>query len=140
MYADDTGENSTYVIKNLQDVLNTIITWCKQNILTINESKTTYCLFNHKGSTDLICKDRPLGLVLTHKYLGADITSDLSMAEYVTNVYKKASYKIHMLSRIRKFITTRAAIQIYKQIILPHLDYASFLFLWIVHTNNLYLY
>ena len=49
------------------------------------------------------------------------------MDEYVLNVSKKAGYKIHMLSRIRRYITSHAASLIYKQTILPYLDYASFL-------------
>ena len=48
------------------------------------------------------------------------------MYEYVKNVYKKANYKVFMFSKIRKYINTFAAIMIYKQTILPSLDYASF--------------
>ena len=48
------------------------------------------------------------------------------MGEYVSNGYKKASFKIHMLSRIRRYITTHAATLIYTQTILPYLDYAIF--------------
>ena len=48
------------------------------------------------------------------------------MGEYVSNGYKKASFKIHMLSRIRRYITTHAATLTYKQTILPYLDYAIF--------------
>ena len=135
MYADDTVVLSTdndtnLMLHNLQNNLNVTIVWCNINKLTINESKTNYCLFNHKGSIDiapLSCKGKRLGLVSSYKYLGADITNDLSMDEYVSNVYKKASYKIHMLSMIRSYITVHAATQIYKQTILPYLDYASFL-------------
>ena len=35
------------------------------------------------------CKDQLLGLVTSYKYLGVDITNDLNMDEYVSNVYKK---------------------------------------------------
>ena len=41
-------------------------------------------------------------------------------------IKKKASFKIHMLSKIRRYITTHAATLIYKQTILPYLDYACF--------------
>ena len=40
--------------------------------------------------------------------------SDLNMDEYVSNVNKKAGYKIHMLSKIRRYITGHAASLIYK--------------------------
>ena len=135
MYADDTvliaSDNDVEsVTSTLQTNIDTISSWCQINKLTINESKTKYCLFNHKKDTQSfapMCNGQPLGLVQSYKYLGVDITSDLGMDDYVSNVYRKASYKIHMLSKIRKYITVHAATQIYKQTILPYLDYASFL-------------
>ena len=133
MYADDTvilstGCDADAVVCDLQKTLDILTNWCSINKLTINESKTKYCLFNQKGNINfhpLLCKGKSLGLVSSYKYLGADITSDLNMDEYVSNVYKKDSYKIHMLSKIRRYVTTYAATQIYKQTILPYLDYAS---------------
>ena len=135
MYADETvvfaSDYDVYsIISKLQSYINTISEWCKTNKLTINESKTKYCLSNYHNDTCPImlrCNEHRLGLVRSYKYLGVDITNDLNMDEYVSNVYKKASYKIHMLSKIRKYITIYAAGQIYKQTILPYLDYASFM-------------
>ena len=133
MYADDTvlfesDPNAAVVLTRLQNNLDVITKWCDMNLLTINELKTKYCLFNHSNQNQqkLQCKGQKLGMVNSYKYLGVDITSDLNMDEYVSNVYKKASYKIHMLSKIRRYITTHAANLIYKQTILPYLDYASF--------------
>ena len=59
--------------------------------------------------------------------LGFDVTRDLDMNAYVKNVHKKANYKTYMFSKIRKYITKYAAIMIYKQTILPYMDYSSFL-------------
>ena len=134
MYADDTvlyasDLDSKLMINTLQNDFNTIVSWCDRNQLTINDSKTKYCLFNYSENDlqPILCKGKSLGMVQSYKYLGADITRDLSMDEYVFNVYKKASYKVHMLSKIRTHITKHAAILIYKQTILPYLDYSSFL-------------
>ena len=108
MYADDTvlfesDPNAAVVLTRLQNNLDVITKWCDMNLLTINELKTKYCLFNHSNQNQqkLQCKGQKLGIVNSYKYLGVDITSDLNMDEYVYNVYKKASYKIHMLSKIR---------------------------------------
>ena len=49
------------------------------------------------------------------------------MDTFVKNVYKNANYKVSMFSKIRKYITTYAATLIYKQTIVPFLDYACFL-------------
>ena len=45
----------------------------------------------------------------------------------VSHVKKVVSSKVKALSRIRKYITTKCAISIYKQTILPLFDYAGFL-------------
>ena len=134
MYADDTvaftsGKNSGEVNRLSQKSLNRIISWCDSNKLTINENKTKVCLFNNKGysDNDILCKGKPLERVNSYKYLGVDVAFDLNSDEYVKNVYKKVNYKVYMFSKIRKFITTHAAIMIYKQTIVPYLDYASFL-------------
>ena len=49
------------------------------------------------------------------------------MNEYVNNAYKKANNKVYMFSKIRKCITTYASIMIYKQTILPFMDYSGLL-------------
>ena len=74
----------------------------------------------------IIIITQTLEKVESYKYLGVDITSDLNMNPYVNNVYKKANYKVYMFSKIRKYITRYAAIMIYKQTILPYMDYCSF--------------
>ena len=133
MYADDTvlfasDSDPILMLSRLQNSFNLITSWCNINLLTINESKTKYCIFNDNSQNPYImkCNGQSLGNVASYKYLGVDITSDLNMDEYVSNVYKKASIKIYMLSKIRRYITTHAATLIYKQTILPYLDYASF--------------
>ena len=106
-----------------------IVKWCDENRLTINEQKTKYTVFNNKSndsSPTLKCKDHSLENVNSYKNLGVDITSNLDMNNYVHNVYKKANYKVYMFSKIRKYITKFAAIMIYKQTILPYMDYCSF--------------
>ena len=135
MYADDTvvftsGSDPHDIISESQEQFDNIITWCELNKLTINENKTKTTIFNN-NTTDLIdtvtYKGKPLENVKTYKYLGVDICDDLNMDLYVKNVYKKVNYKVYMFSKIRKYITTYAANMIYKQTILPYLDYASFL-------------
>ena len=94
MYADDTvlfssDTDQKVLTEHLQYNSNSIVRWCDMNLLTINESKTKFCLFNQEHSEPVNtpkCKGQPLGLVSSNKYLGADITSNLNMDEYVLNV------------------------------------------------------
>ena len=135
MYADDTvvhttGNDITDIIRESQVLFDNIISWCETNKLTINENKTKTTIFNNKDNrnmTNINYKTQPLENVKSYKYLGVDICEDLNMDTYVKSVYKKVNFKVYMFSRIRKFITKHAAVMIYKQTIVPYLDYASFL-------------
>ena len=134
MYADDTvvftsGNNFHSTLSDSQSRFD-IISWCELNKLTINERKTKTTFFNSKSDDVLekiTFKGEPLENVKSYKYLGVDICDDLNMDIYVKNVYRKINYKVYMFSKIRSYITTYAANMIYKQTIVPYLDYASFL-------------
>ena len=113
-----------------QSNFDNIIKWCEINKLTINEKKTKITIFNVNNDVsadNIVYKTRPLEQVKSYKYLGVNICDDLNMDTYVNNVYKKVNYKVYMFSRIRKYITKYAAVMIYKQTIIPYLDYAGFL-------------
>ena len=133
MYADDTviynsSETAENSLKHQQQVLSTVLEWCNYNKLTINENKTKYSFFNNRSNTvdpsiKLQCKHHTLERVNSYKYLGVDVTDDLDMNMYVNSIYKKANYKVYMFSKIRRYITKYAAIMLYKQTILPYMDY-----------------
>ena len=48
------------------------------------------------------------------------------MNEHIDNMWKKANTKVGILSKVRRFITQKTAINIYKCMIRPHLDYIDF--------------
>ena len=62
-----------------------------------------------------------------YKYLGVDIDNKLSYGDMVYNTYVKANKKLFTLRRIRPYVTQSVAALIYKQFVLPILDYADFL-------------
>ena len=60
-------------------------------------------------------------------YLGVTFDDVMSLGPLMKHVKKRFSNKIFMLCKIRKFQTFDAAVLVYKQIILPILDYAGFM-------------
>ena len=70
----------------------------------------------------------PLSNVMAYKYLGIDLDRNLTYEAAVHNTYIKANKKLFTLRKIRPYVTQRVAALIYKQFILPILDYADFLF------------
>ena len=62
-------------------------------------------------------------LIVQRKSLGVTIVKNLNWSTHVKSIVKKVSSCIGALKRIRPFIPTEIAIQIYKMLILPHFDY-----------------
>ena len=139
MYADDTvllteKGNPEDVVKEMQEVLNCTTTWCSQNKLTINAKKTKHMLVlrnkdltNTSNALEVNTSGTALSNVVSYKYLGVDIDRNLSYEEAVHNTYIKANKKLFTLRKIRPYVTQGVAALIYKQFILPILDYADFL-------------
>ena len=73
--------------------------------------------------------NRPISFVQHFCYLGAILDNQMSMLQEYKAVYRKVEYKIFMLGKLRYFLDKRAALLVYKQAILPFVDYAGFLLL-----------
>ena len=109
--------------------------WCHNNKLTVNAKKTKHMLAlrnnNYPGVVEsLVVKmsNTALANVSTYKYLGADLDRNLSHENAVHNTYLKANKKLFTLRKIRPYLSQEVSALIYKQYILPILDYAAFLF------------
>ena len=140
MYADDTvilthGTSATTATDTMQEVLTRVTTWCNTNKLTINVKKTKHMLVsrvvNHElelGVPILHVNGEPLSNVESYHYLGVCLNRKLSFDETVRDTYIKANKKLYTLRRIRPYISTSVAMLVFKQFILPILDYGDFLF------------
>ena len=86
---------------------------------------------NYAGDVEsLVVKmsNTALANVSTYKYLGVDLDRNLSYENAVHNTYLKANKKLFTLRKIRPYLSQEVSALIYKQYILPILDYAAFLF------------
>ena len=66
-----------------------------------------------------------LDVVHNYNYLGVKIDDKLSFESFMREKCNKVNMRIHQLSKLRKFITTNVARLIYKQTILPVVEYAD---------------
>ena len=69
-----------------------------------------------------------LGKVPANKYLGVDLDRNMTYENAVHNTYVKANKNLFTLLKIRPYISQSTAALIYKQFILPILDYVEFMF------------
>ena len=136
LYADDTVLVETCIdiytsYLNLQADLDNIANWCKGNKLTINIKKTKSMLYGSSYRIKNIQLQKfsldgeQIDFVQQYKYFGITLDSTFTFKQQAQNTIKIVSHKILLLYKIRKFINEHAAIQIYKTMILPYLDYGD---------------
>ena len=134
MYADDTlliskAENMVEVHEKAQKALQSISNWCSANRLSLNLAKTKYMVIKHNrvnNETELKLNGHTINNVHQYEYLGMVLDDKLAMNNYLDVMWKKANAKVGILAKIRRFISEKTAIRIYKCMIRPHLDYIDF--------------
>ena len=135
IYADDTllisrGANIDECILKGQDTLDSIISWCDLNKLTINVKKTKSMIIklkNVQSNVNRYIHGEKIDFVNSFAYLGIRIDHNLSMNNHVDSIYKKCTTKLGMLYKIRNFISQNTALSIYKAMIRPYMDYGDFI-------------
>ena len=124
--------------------LNNVQKWCSRNRLSLNVAKTKVMSFmsDHKRRINkdplkLYMKGRDIELVNTYRYLGVQIDCWLNGDAHFTKTAQTLGYKLRTFSRIRRFLTTRAALTVYNSTILPIIDCCDlFQNLWNVDKLN----
>ena len=108
--------------------------WCEQNRLKLSISKSKSLLigsvskFEHVDyAQKLSLNDLELDIFPKYKYLGAVLDRYMSLTGLVSMVKKNVISQLFKLRKIRRMITTKCAIDIYKQTILPLFDYPGFM-------------
>ena len=139
LFADDcilylSGNNWPNIHAKMQEDFNTIIDWTLRNNLRLNASKTQSMVVstnsrvsNLSNPAQLKYMDSTIKFVRQCTYLGIVIDNTMSLVPLVKNVKKKVTNKMFMLRKLRKYLTFDASVSIYKQMILPIIDYAGFL-------------
>ena len=134
LYADDmlilsSNMNIENMMLALQTKMNKIYDWCISNKLTINESKTKYMIVTNRNvetTCQISIAGKTLGRVNHYEYLGMIMDNKLNMDKQIESMYKKATKKLGILSRIRMFISCKTAAKIYKTMIRPQIEYVDF--------------
>ena len=98
--------------------------------MSINLTKTKYMLIKHtkvNHEPHVKIGEYKISTVSLFKYLGMALDDKLTMNHYLDSMWKKTNAKIGILTKIRRFITEKTAVRIYKCMVRPHLDYIDFL-------------
>ena len=118
--------------EQLQADMTNTYDWSSKNCITINKKKTkTMSITRHRSHykpPPLIIKinDVTLEEVNNYQYLGVCIDNNLNFKQHVSNTIRGMGHKVSLLGRIRKFLEEEQSLILYKQMIIPYPDYASF--------------
>ena len=148
MYADDTvvyisHKDPEVAIALIQSDLINLCTWCNRNKLTINCKKTKYCLYGMRSSIkkskmldiQLSLNANILERVCSYKYLGLILDEHLTYNKHVKEMTKLISHKLYLMSKIRRYITQDACINIFKTMVLSVIEYCDIVYAGTTQTN-----
>ena len=115
--------------------------WCRTNHVNLNIGKTKLCNYGSRtilnnnnmlltlNGQDLICVNQ-------YKYLGVHLDDTMTLSANYNNIFKKFSHKIFQLGKIKNYLHTKTRILVYKQTVLPLVEYVSFLLFFNGKTNT----
>ncbi len=140
LYADDTaiyysGDSQIDIILALRLELDLVKEWLRANKLTLNIAKTKSMYFglrqtlNKLNHITLSIDGQELEQVQIFKYLGIMLDEALTFEHHVTYVCKKANQKNGVLRKIRKFLTQKLTLMLYKSLVLPQFDYVDVVYM-----------
>ena len=137
LYADDTvlysAANNVYASSaELKLCLYELYEWCNVNRLSINWSKTKQMVVSRDCLDDvnipvLKIDGESISNVSFYNYLGVIVDNKLQFNNFLDSKYNKVNQRVYQLGKLRKIVSSDIAITIYKQMILPLLDYADFI-------------
>ena len=124
------GNNWNAIHAVIQREFNMFVDWTVKNSLKLSDSKTQAMILGPRSKLHLLenptpfnIKGKNINFVKQYTYLGVIIDNELSLVPMYKNMEKCLVDKVYMLRKIRKYLTYKASLQIYKQTILPMIDY-----------------
>ena len=134
MFADDTSLSfATDSPGELESVINSELeslkTWLVTNRLSLNIAKTEFMTMGSRQRIGVTPDNMTIKLdgseinKIETVTLGVHIDKHLSWSVHIEKLTKKIASAIGALKRVRSFITTKTAVQIYQALIQPHFDY-----------------
>ncbi len=93
-----------------------ITSWCQDNCLSLNVSKTKELIVDFRKRqqrpyTPLMISGTPVERVSSFKYLGVNISEDLTWTTHIQTQVKKARQRLYHLRQLRKFRVSPAILK-----------------------------
>ncbi len=98
------------------DEVEILTSWCQDNCLSLNVSKTKELIVDFRKRqqwpyTPLMISGTPVERVSSFKYLGVNISEDLTWTAHIQTQVKKARQRLYHLRQLRKFRVSPAILK-----------------------------
>ncbi len=98
------------------DEVERLTSWCQDNCLSLNVSKTKEQIVDFRKRqqrpyTPLMISGTPVERVSSFKYLGVNISEDLTWTTHIQTQVKKARHRLYHLRQLRKFRVSPAILK-----------------------------
>ncbi len=105
------NDETTYL-----DEVERLTSWCQDNCLSLNVSKTKELIVDFRKRqqrpyTPLMISGTPVERVSSFKYLGVNISEDLTWTPHIQTQVKKARQRLYHLRQLRKFRVSPAILK-----------------------------
>ena len=136
LYADDTvlytaNDNFEDSVSDLQQDMDRLANWCQVNGIKVNTYKTKIMVYGSKIRLsklplfDVKYEGSPLMKVASYKYLGLSLDRQLNYNVHIKKLIASVSAKLKQFQRMRSFLTVKAAVLVYKSMLLPIIEYGD---------------
>lgn len=138
LFADDTmlyvtGNDLSHMKRTINSDLNQIFEWLCANKLSINTTKSKFCIFGKKQKLDRVnIKDINIEINnnrLIHetkvKHLGIILDSELSFRPHADYIMRKFSQRVGFVNRVGNNLSMYTKYLMYNCIAAPHLKFCS---------------
>ena len=138
-FADDNTcyaveNNSTLLLKTLEEETSKIMKWFRLNEMKSNDDKC-HLLIANSDNGSITLGDNIIEAEDSVDLLGLKIDKDLTFNDYVLQKIKKANQKFHALARVSKYMTQEKLKIVMKTFIISQFNYCSLI--WIFHNRTL---
>ena len=138
LYADDavifnSDSDCSHLKLHLEKCLSIISDWSNCNHINLNVQMTKFGIYGYRSRIskfegNLICaQGKKISRCSQYTYLGVDLDECMTLSANFNNIFKKFSYKIFQFGKIKKYLDLTTRILVYKQTILPLVEYVSFM-------------
>ena len=119
----------------MQADLNALTRWCGKNGIFINTQKTKYMVFGSKlrlakpdiNTIRLKANRQTINRVHSYCYLGITLDEQINYEQHAQGTLSRVRNKLSQLKTMKYFLTKQAALMVYKNMILPILEYGDIL-------------